>query len=238
MMSADQAYATSGSAPIGWVLDRLRGELGEPTRWSSQEPIAQLVATILSQNTSDVNTDRAYAALVARFPNWDAVADASVEDVAEAIRSGGLANVKAPRIQRVLSEIRAQLGGYDLSFLADRSVAEARDWLTRLDGVGPKTASCVLLFSLDMPAMPVDTHVHRVASRLGLVPHGTSAEKSHALLETLIPADDVFAAHMLFIQHGRRTCRARNPKCASCVLVQCCPAAPAFLSDEREHNGS
>jgi endonuclease-3 len=238
MKTSSQSQQASKPASIRWVLDRLRDHLGEPVRWPDMEPIGQLVSTILSQNTSDLNTDRAYASLLARFPDWDAVADASDEEIADAIRSGGLANIKAPRIRRVLQDIRAELGGYDLSFLSEMSVADARAWLTSLDGVGPKTASCVLLFSLDMPAMPVDTHVHRVTSRLGLIPAGTSAEKAHALLEEIIPADETFAAHMLFIQHGRLTCHARRPKCSVCVLVQCCPAAHAFLSDEREQHGS
>ncbi len=141
-----------------------------PRRWRSHgEPIDELVATILSQHTSDLNTERAFASLRARFPTWAAVIDAPTEAVAEAIRSGGLANLKAPRIQAVLVAVREQFGDFDLSPLGNLSIAAARAELIKLRGVGPKTASCVLLFSLGMPAMPVDTHVHRVARRLGLI---------------------------------------------------------------------
>jgi endonuclease III len=115
-------------------------------------------------------------------------------------------------------------------------VEQARSWLTTLDGVGPKTASCVLLFSLDRPAMPVDTHVHRVTLRLGLIPARTSAERAHAMLDAIVPDGETYAAHMLFIRHGRETCRARQPRCADCVLVQCCPAARTFLDDRQEQH--
>ena len=173
-----------------------------------------------------------FASLRERFPSWDAVIDAPVNEVADAIRSGGLADVKAPRIQQALRDVRERTGGFDLRFLGDMPEREARDWLTELHGVGPKTASCVLLFSLDRPVMPVDTHVHRVALRLGLVPERTSAERAHELLEVQVPANRMYEAHMLFIQHGRRTCIARRPRCRACVLVQWCPAAAEFLAHD------
>ena len=142
-----------------------------------------------------------------------------------------------PAFVSVLREVREQVGSFDLSFLAGLPLDEARSWLTALNGVGPKTASCVLLFSLDRPAMPVDTHVHRVSLRLGLIPERTSAERAHALLEAIVPDGEAYAAHMLMIRHGRETCVARRPKCAACVLVQCCPAAPTFLGGEQEQDG-
>jgi endonuclease-3 len=218
---------------IGWVLDQLRQVYGQPVRSHHPAPIDELVVTILSQHTSDLNTERAFASLQSRFPTWDAVIDATDDEIADAIRIGGLATTKAPRIRQALIDVRERTGGFDLSFLGDLPVAEARTWLTELGGVGPKTASCVLLFSLDRPAMPVDTHVHRVSGRLGLIPDGTSAERAHALLEAIIPPDQTYDAHMLFIRHGRATCVARKPRCAACVLVQCCPAARTMNRDEQ-----
>ena len=238
MTTPTPVEAPMTSPPIGWVLKRLRERYGEPTRFQRQPPIDELVMTILSQHTSDLNTERAFASLRSRFPIWDAVITATNAEIADAIRSGGLADVKAPRIRQALIDVREQLGGFDLGFLADMPLDGAREWLTALRGVGPKTASCVLLFSLDRPAMPVDTHVHRVALRLGLVAPRTSAERAHALLEEIVPDNETFAAHMLLIQHGRKTCLARRPRCSDCVLVQCCPAAGDYLNDGRErHDG-
>jgi len=233
-MTGDATNDESTSAPsIEWVLDRLRQQYGQPERFERQAPIDSLIMTILSQHTSDLNTERAFASLRERFPTWDAVIDATDADVADAIRSGGLADVKAPRIRQALIDVREQTGGFDLSFLATMPVAEARRWLTTLGGVGPKTASCVLLFSLDMPAMPVDTHVHRVTKRLGLIPERASADQAHELLEEIIQPDETYAAHLLFIRHGRATCIARRPRCAACVLVQCCPTARTMIDDEQ-----
>lgn len=224
------------SPPIEWVLERLRRQHGDPVRSLPLPPIDELVMTILSQHTSDLNTERAFASLRSAFPTWDAVIAASDSQVADAIRGGGLADLKAPRIRRALLDIRERIGSFDLAFLADLPVVEARAWLMGLNGVGPKTASCVLLFSLDRPAMPVDTHVHRVTLRLGLIPDRTTAERAHELLEAIVPDGETYAAHMLFIRHGRETCLARRPRCAACVLVQCCPAARSFLDDGREQH--
>jgi endonuclease-3 len=219
-------------------LERLRAEYGEPERPGTIAPVDELVMTILSQHTSDQNTERAYATLRVAFATWDSVIDATDAEVANAIRSGGLANIKAPRIRKALADVRERAGGFDLSFLASLAVDDAREWLMSLDGVGPKTASCVLLFSLDRPVMPVDTHVHRVSLRLGLIPARTSAERAHQLLEKIVPDGESYAAHLLLIRHGRTTCRARQPRCESCILVQCCPAARTFLGDEQEqHDG-
>jgi endonuclease-3 len=234
MTTIEQRQRETPPPSLGWVLERLRARYGQPERSRPQAPIDELVATILSQHTSDLNTERAFASLKEAFPTWDTVIDAADADVADAIRVGGLADVKAPRIRHVLREVREQVGSFDLSFLAALPLDDARAWLTALNGVGPKTASCVLLFSLDRPAMPVDTHVHRVSLRLGLIPERTSAERAHALLEAIVPDGEAYAAHMLMIRHGRETCVARRPKCAACVLVQCCPAAPTFLGGEQE----
>ncbi|MEX1158499.1 MAG: endonuclease III [Thermomicrobiales bacterium] len=236
MSANQQRVASEQPGAIDWILTRLRQQYGEPDRGQVLPPIDELVMTMLSQHTSDANTERAFASLRSAFPDWNAVTLASDAQIADAIRGGGLADVKAPRIRQALVDIRDWVGSFDLSFLADRPVGEAREWLMSLHGVGPKTASCVLLFSLDRPAMPVDTHVHRVALRLRLVPQGTSAERAHELIESIVPDEEMFAAHMLFIRHGRATCVARRPRCAACVLVQCCPAAGTFLDDRQEQH--
>lgn len=205
------------------VLDALRAYYGTPERWLSDGPLAQLVQTILSQNTSDVNTERAFASLWSRFGSWDAILEAPTPAVADAIRSGGLAEIKAPRIKGVLASIQADRGTLSLDFLADLPLDDARAYLMSLNGVGPKTAACVLLFALGMPALPVDTHVHRVSKRLGLIGPKVAAEPAHQLLERMIPPDQMFDAHMLLIQHGRVLCKALRPRCEACPLAAACP---------------
>jgi endonuclease-3 len=205
------------------VLARLRAHYGRPERHRTDGALAQLVQTILSQNTSDVNTERAFASLWARFGDWKAILAAPTSAVADAIRSGGLAEIKAPRIQGVLAAIEQDRGELSLEFLADLPLDEARSYLTSLGGVGPKTAACVLLFALGMPALPVDTHVHRVSKRLGLIGERISAEAAHRLLEAAIPPADMFDAHMLLIHHGRAICKALRPRCAACPLEDVCP---------------
>ena len=195
---------------------------GEPLWRNPLPPVDELVGTILSQNTNDVNRDRAFEALRARFPTWEAVRDAPVAEVVAAIRPAGLANQKGPRIQAVLQAITAERGALDLGFLRDLPVDEARAWLTRFKGVGPKTAAIVLLFSLGRPAFPVDTHVHRVTGRLGLRPEAMSADACHPHFESLLPPAAYYAAHLNLIRHGREVCHARNPECQRCVLRSLC----------------
>jgi endonuclease-3 len=220
--------ASSLPPTIEHVVEQLLAHCGEPRRSAPQAPIDELIATVLSQHTSDINTDRAFASLKRAFPRWDDVLDAPVSDIAGAIRSGGLADLKAMRIQSILRAIYEERGSFDLTFLADLSTEDALDWLTSLNGVGPKTAACVLLFSLDRPVIPVDTHVHRVSLRLGLIPPGTSAERAHGLVPRAKSGSDAYRIHMLLIQHGRTTCIARRPRCERCVLVQCCPSAAVY----------
>ncbi len=181
------------------------------------DPISELIQTILSQNTSDRNSDRSFASLRAAFPAWDDIIAAPETAIAHAIREGGLSQVKARYIKNVLSEIKQKRGGFDLVFLKEMNISEAREWLRQLPGVGMKTASCVLLFSLGMAALPVDTHVLRVAKRLGLVPLKATADQAHALLEAIVPPQDVYEFHMLLIAHGRTTCKAQRPRCADCI---------------------
>jgi endonuclease-3 len=215
---------------------------GTPTWRPHHPPLDELILTILSQHTSDVNSIRAFKALRAAFPAWEAVRDAPVAAVAAAIQSGGLAQVKAPRIQAVLRRIWEERGSFDLAFLQTTPLAAARAWLTELPGVGPKTAACVLLFSCGRPALPVDTHVHRVTRRLGLVPDRISAEGAQLLLESLVPPDDYYAFHLNLIRHGREVCKAPRPLCERCVVRSWCAyyaaletrgvgAAPSSLED-------
>jgi len=183
-----------------------------------------LVQTILSQNTSDTNSGRAFDSLRDALGSWDKVAGASMRRIESAIRSGGLGEVKAKYIKQALGEIRRRGCGFDLDFLGQISLDEARDWLMALPGVGMKTASCVLLFGLGMPALPVDTHVFRVARRLGLLNSKVNAEQAHRLLEKLVPVEQVYEFHILLIEHGRKVCKARNPLCGRCVLCSSCPS--------------
>ena len=201
--------------------------------WRPRDPVATLVTTILSQNTNDVNRDRAFERLRERFPTWEAVRDAPLEQLVEAVRPAGLAPTKAPRIQEALRRIteeriteeRGERGEIGLGFLNGMGLGEAREWLLSIPGVGPKTAAIVLLFALGKPAFPVDTHVHRVTRRLGLIPDRTSREKAHQLLEQLAPPEIYYSFHLNLIAHGRAVCHARNPECARCILQNDC----AFL---------
>jgi len=222
------------------IIHRLLIEEYGDHPWSPRlDPVSELVLTILSQNTNDVNRDRAWQRLRTRFPgpDWKAVMTAPTEVLAEAIRPGGLAETKAPRIQEALRVILSERGELSLEFLADMSVEEAKAWLTRLKGVGPKTAAIVLLFSLGRPAFPVDTHVHRVSRRLGLVPPNTSREKAHRLLESLLPEEIYYAFHLNLIAHGREVCRARVPKCAVCVLQPHCDHYSSSDPDSESTSG-
>lgn len=193
-----------------------------PFTTTPSEPLAELINTILSQNTNDRNRDIAFAQLLARYPTWEAVRDAPGEEVIEAIRPAGLAPSKGPRIQAVLHRITAERGELSLDFLHELPFDEARAWLRDLDGVGPKTAAIVLLFALGLPAFPVDTHIHRVTLRLGLIPPKTSREAAHDLLEALVPVELYHPFHLEIIQHGRSMCHARRPRCESCVLQDLC----------------
>jgi endonuclease-3 len=195
---------------------------GEPI-WRNPLPaIDELVSTILSQNTNDINRDRAFNALRARFGMWEEVRDADAIDVINAIRPAGLANQKGPRIQQVLKSITEERGNLDLSFLAELTVEQARTWLTKFNGVGPKTAAIVLCFSLGIPAFPVDTHVYRVTGRIGLRPEKMTVEQAHPHLESLFPPETYYAAHLNIIRLGREICTARRPFCEKCPIITLC----------------
>lgn len=204
------------------ILGLLRQAYG-PRPWKCWgDAVSVLVDTILSQNTTAANSNAGYRRLRRRFRSWNQVANAPVEQVEQCIRISGLSRIKAPRIQAILRQIKADRGRMDLQFLADLDDETAYDYLRRFPGVGPKTACCTLLFAFGKAAFPVDTHIHRIARRLGLVPAAATAEQAHDLLKPMIPPKDRYEMHVLLIEHGRTTCKAINPKCSECVLLKTC----------------
>ena len=203
------------------IIARLAPVYGWPRHSPSGDPLSELILTVLSQNTADTNSGRAFNAMLRTYPSWRAVADAPADELIETIRHGGLAPQKGPRIQAILRVVFERSPDGDLSFLRSLPLEDARSWLRALPGVGPKTAACVLLFSLGLPALPVDTHVERVAKRLGLIAAKTTPEQAHTQLEALVPPADYYLFHMLLIKHGRRMCEARRPACVRCPLVEC-----------------
>jgi endonuclease-3 len=218
-----------GAAKLPAVFERLR-EMYGARRWRPhQEPIDELILTILSQRNTDRSTEQSYLTLRERFPTWEQVMLAPVEEVTDAIRWSGLYEMKAPRIQGVLRTINEERGSFDLRFLKEMSLDEAKAWLKALPGVGPKTTAIVLLFSLGMPAFPVDTHVYRVSQRLGLVGPKTSEAKAHDVLEAMLAPSQMFEFHVNMIAHGRRICHAIGPKCENCPLLSLCPFGQARL---------
>lgn len=204
------------------VYRRLEEALGLPEFGPASPPLDELISTILSQNTNDRNRDVAFNRLRLKFATWEAVRDAPAEAVIEAIRPAGLANQKGPRIQTVLREITEERGELDLNFLYDLPPDEAFTWLCRFKGVGPKTASIVLQFSLGKPAFPVDTHVYRVSGRIGLRPERMTVEQAHVHLARLFDPEQYGPGHINLIRLGRQICHARNPQCTICPVKDLC----------------
>ena len=227
----DGGSRRSGSAgwPVHEIIQRLHPLYGPAEGPRGYDAVSELIYTILSQHTSDVNSTRAYQALLAAFDSWHAVTEARPETVIEAIKIGGLARIKGPRIQAILREVRRRVGSFDISFLAEMPMEESKAWLRELPGVGPKTVGCVLLFSLGQPALPVDTHVYRVAKRLALFDGKVTADRSHDLLEGMLKQDEVLPFHMYLITHGRMVCKAQRPLCGQCVLEERCPSSTLKL---------
>jgi len=220
MTEASQNFA----ARITEIRETLIEAFGMPVWRTPLPPVDELVSTILSQNTNDINRDKAFDTLKARFPSWEAVMEADKDEVIEAVRIAGLANQKGPRIQQALKEIAAHTGGsLDLAFLRDKSAEEARKWLMAIKGVGPKTAAIVLLFSMGIPAFPVDTHIYRVTGRLGLRPMKLNREQTHIYLEERIPPDYFYDLHLNIIRLGREVCGARKWECGRCPVESLCP---------------
>lgn len=188
----------------------------------ASDPLGGIVYTILSQSTTAANSSRAFDELVRRFPTWDRLAAAPVGQITRAIRSGGLARQKAPRIRAIVRQVIAEHGSATLEDLDRMTVRQATDYLLRFDGVGPKTAACVLLFSLGKPVFPVDTHVRRIAERLGWVPPGLSDPAIHDALGQMVPPELRYRLHVNMVTHGRRVCTARRPDCSACPLAELC----------------
>lgn len=207
------------------VFKTLRTEYRDLQSREKREPMDELILTVLSQHTSDINAEKAFLSLKKVFPTWETAFAADISDITEAIHGAGLHHVKSVRIKAILNRIFELAGRLDISFLKNKSLQEAKEWLTSLPGVGPKTAAVVLCFSLDMPAMPVDTHVYRVSKRLGLISQETSVDQAHDILENMTRPKDVLQFHLSLIMHGRFICRARNPKCNECVLGRQCPSS-------------
>jgi len=245
---------------VEFVLDALATHYGRPRWRRRLDPTSELVLTILAQNSADTNAERAFESLRARFPgsgppvgdrrangtppngwgglgieiapapDWAAIAEAPIEEVEAAIRPGGLARQKAPRLVAALRRIRDTRGDFSLEFLGEMEPLAARDWLTAIDGIGKKTASVILMFCFGMPLMPVDRHVERVSKRIGLVPAKATADECHDIYLELLRPDQVYEAHVNLITHGRRICEARRPKCGECAVAPRCrfvdPRAP------------
>jgi len=225
-MSTGQRPPSARRPPrVATVLGRFEKAYG-PRPWKAGgRPLDSLVGTILSQHTSDRNREAAMERLKARFHAWDEAAEARLSAIADAIRPAGLHRRKAETIRTVLRGIRADRGRADLRFLRRWPTPKVKDYLLALPGVGPKTAACVLMFCLKRPVLPVDTHVHRVSRRLGLIGPKTTAEQAHEVLAEMVPEEDVYAFHVLAIQHGREVCHARRPDHAACCLRDLCPSA-------------
>ncbi|HVF52079.1 MAG TPA: endonuclease III [Actinomycetota bacterium] len=212
------------------VHRRLRATQGPFTPKPRLPILDELIATVLSQHTSDVNTARAFASLKERFPDWSSAARAPVRSIEAAIRSGGLAAQKAPRIKSILATVKEREGRADLARLDGLTDDEVEEYLCSLPGVGPKTAACVLAFSMGRPAFPIDVHVHRIALRLGLIPDRTTAEAAHRLLTPNVPPQIRYELHMQLIHHGRTICTARRPRCSECPLLDLCASGPVLLA--------
>lgn len=213
---------------IGLLSDRY-GPFSEEPRL---DPAHEVVLTILSQHTSDINSARAFQLLMDRFGNLEAVAAGDVADIEETISPGGLARVKAPRIKQVLNLMLELNGSLDLSFLREMPLAEAKSWLRQLPGIGPKSAGIILSFALGRPAMAIDTHIFRVCQRLGLIGPKVNAEKAHDILEAAVEPEQVFQFHVAFINHGRQVCKAQRPLCPECVVAAWCPSRARFMDGD------
>jgi endonuclease-3 len=215
------------------ILGRLNRSYRRPAHARRGDPLDSLIGTVLSQNTTDANSSRAFEQLKARFSTWEEALRAKSSQIAAAIHSGGLGDIKARRIKRILSEIEQDRGRLDLKFLRGLPGSRARDYLMHLTGVGPKTAACVLLFSLGKPAFPVDTHVLRVSKRLGLLPPKTTMERAHAIYAALLDSgapqgmqwdrSAMLELHLGLVRHGREICHPRRPACDACSLLPLCP---------------
>lgn len=207
---------------IPYIIQNLKTVYGQPKPQHGLDPLDVLIETILSQSTTNANSNRAFESLKRRFPNWDAARRARIASIEAAIRSGGLARQKSVRIKELLNQIHTRRGSLDLSFLTTAPLAEAKQFLARFKGVGPKTVACTLLFACNRPVFPIDTHIFRIARRLGLIPEKCSDDEAHRLMGEMIPRKRYYEAHINLIRHGRRVCKPRDPLCDQCCLIDYC----------------
>ena|SRR5688572_9089087 len=217
--------------PLRYIIQNLERTYGVPVnrRPPRADPLDMLVGVILSQATSDTNSERTFAALKKRFPTWDAVLRARASTLADTIRSGGLANQKAAVIRDVLRQIKDERGALDLSFLHDLPTGEAVRYLSRFRGIGPKTVACTLLFACRKDVFPLDTHIFRILRRVGLVPQKCTDARAHEILSRLVPAGKFYSFHVNLIRHGRSLCRPRDPLCGQCPVVEYCDYGQTFI---------
>ncbi len=222
--------AAKPAVSIPEVIGLLTERYGPFPQEPRLDPAHELVFTILSQHTSDINSERAFRSLMNRFGSLEAVAQAGVAEIEESINVGGLAKIKAPRIKGILTRVLELNGTLDLSFLSEMPLGDAKGWLRQLPGIGPKSAGIILSFALGMPAMAIDTHIYRVCQRLALIGPKVTADKAHDLLEAAVEPDQVYPFHQCFISHGRQVCKAQRPLCGDCVISANCPSRDQFLS--------
>ncbi len=216
--------ASSVEEKINLTISRLESQFGRQICYSSKPPMDQLIATVLSQRTTYANERKAFEKMFEKFETWEGIMNAPVDELTKAISTSNYPEVKAPRIKTILSQIYEELGNFDLQFLEDLPVEESMDWLMKYEGVGHKTATFLLLFTLRKPVMPVDTHVHRVSQRVGIINSKTNQAKAHSVLLDLLPknADDLLNYHKLLFKHGQRVCTWSFPKCNECILTDIC----------------
>jgi endonuclease-3 len=207
---------------LPYIIQNLRAVYGVPECERGLDPLDVLIETILSQSTTNVNSERAFASLKRRFPTWEQARRARASSIEAAIKSGGLARQKSVRIKNLLNEIHNRLGSLDLSFLKTAPMQEAVSFLKSLKGVGPKTVACTLLFACDRPIFPIDTHIFRISRRLGLIPEKGSDDEAHRAMTEMLPQDRYYEVHINMIRHGRRVCRPSNPSCEQCCLIDYC----------------
>ncbi len=230
MSSASTSSETTGpGVDVAEAIGLLSAQYGPFDEEPRLDPAQEVVFTILSQHTSDINSGRAFRLLMERFGTLEAVAAGSVAEIEDAISPGGLARVKAPRIKEVLNLILELNGSLDLSFLREMPLNDAKEWLKQLPGIGPKSAGIILSFSLGMPAMAIDTHIYRVCQRLKLIGPKVNAEKAHDIMEAMVAPEQVFQFHVAFITHGRQVCKAQRPRCVECVVAPSCPSRDQFI---------
>ena len=225
-----RAPRTKSKADVALTIEMMTQQYGPFTHEARLPPTDEMVFTILSQHTSDINSSRAYRSLMETFSSLEAVASADVTDIEKAIALGGLAKIKAPRIKAVLNKILEPNGELDLSFLREMPLNDAKTWLRQLPGIGPKSAGIVLSFSLGMPAMAIDTHIYRVSQRLGVIGPKVSVDKAHEILEDKVEPEEVFNFHVSYINHGRQVCKAQRPLCPECVVGGLCPSRKKFMT--------